>query len=80
MAVPDGNADSSRLGEFVQSVVERYPDRLVWGTDWPHVTEATKPDDAVLMNLLARWIPDEGVRNTILTANASNLYQFDGRR
>lgn len=78
MAVPGGCKDLSRLDDFVGSIAQRYPDRLVWGTDWPHVTEPAKPNDAVLADLLVRWIPDEVLRNAILTANPTSLYQFDG--
>ena len=58
--------------------VEEIPDRLVWGSDWPHPTAKLngKPDDAVLMNLLAVWAPDETVRNRILVENPEKLYGF----
>jgi len=71
-----GEADSDTLGPFVRGLVQRHPDRLVWGTDWPHVTEAHKPDDARLMNLLAAWLPDAGSRQRILVDNPHVLYRF----
>ena len=43
------------------------PERMVWGSDWPHPTEKDKPNDAVLFDLLAEWAPDEAVRNRVLT-------------
>lgn len=59
-----------------QAYVAEAPDRLVWGTDWPHPTTAEKPDDAVLFDLLARWIPDAGLRRRILVENPAKLYGF----
>ena len=50
------------------------PERMVWGSDWPHPTEKDKPDDAVLFDLLSQWIPDEGTRNRILVRNPEALY------
>ena len=53
------------------------PERMVWGSDWPHPTEAaTKPDDAVLFDLLADWAPDEATRHRILVENPATLYGF----
>jgi Predicted metal-dependent hydrolase of the TIM-barrel fold len=53
------------------------PERMVWGSDWPHVTEKEhKPDDAVLFDLLAEWIPDEGARSRVLVDNPASLYCF----
>ncbi len=57
--------------------VEAAPDRLVWGSDWPHPTEeAHKPDDARLFDLLAEWAPDATVRQQILVDNPARLYGF----
>jgi len=53
------------------------PDRLVWGSDWPHPTEEThKPDDARLFDLLAEWVPDAARRHAILVDNPARLYGF----
>jgi predicted TIM-barrel fold metal-dependent hydrolase len=57
---------------WVQSV----PDRLVWGSDWPHVTETHKPDDAFLFDLLSEWVDDEATRERILVTNPAQLYGF----
>ena len=56
----------------------RSPEQLVWGTDWPHPTSKpdAKPDDAVLLDLLLDWAPDEAVRNRILVENPARLYGF----
>lgn len=59
-----------------QALVKAAPERLVWGSNWPHPNEPKKPDDAVLLDLLARWAPDDGVRNRILVENPAALYGF----
>ena len=58
--------------------VEAAPERLVWGSDWPHSTETeSKPDDAVLIDLLARWIDDDATRHQVLVDNPARLYGFN---
>ena len=52
------------------------PERLVWGSDWPHPSPPEKPDDAVLFDLLLDWVPDPAVRNRILVSNPEKLYGF----
>lgn len=76
MAVPHGSGNLGPLGDFVASVQAQFPSRLVWGTDWPHATEAEKPDDATLANLLASWFPDPAARDQILASNPGRLYHF----
>jgi D-galactarolactone isomerase len=46
------------------------------GSHWPHPTEKDKPDDAVLFDLLAVWVPDEATRKRILVQNPEALYGF----
>ena len=57
------------VGGVARAYVARAPERLVWGSDWPHPTERQKPDDAVLFDLSADWAPDEDVRRRILVDN-----------
>ena len=58
--------------------VKHRPDRMVWGSDWPHVNLDGRemPNDGDLLDLLADWAPDAAVRNRILTQNAKALYGF----
>lgn len=53
------------------------PERLVWGSDWPHATEPTPPDDSLLFDLLSSWTPDEATRRQILVSNPEALYGFE---
>jgi D-galactarolactone isomerase len=73
---PPGYADATRVA---QAYVKAAPERLVWGSDWPHPTESSahKPDDAVLFDLLAAWAPDEAIRRRILVDNPQELYGFE---
>lgn len=65
-------------GAVARAYVDVAPDRLVWGSDWPHPTaQPNPPDDAVLFDLMTSWAPDERVRRRILVENAVALYGFD---
>jgi len=70
---PPTYADATPIA---QAYVKAAPERMVWGSDWPHPTEKDKPDDAVLFDLLAQWAPDEAIRNRILVQNPEALYGF----
>jgi D-galactarolactone isomerase len=65
------------LSPVARAYVKAAPERMVWGSDWPHPSEPDiKPDDAVLFDLLAEWAPDEAVRHRILVENPEALYGF----
>ena len=70
---PPTYADSSALA---RAYVDIAPERVVWGTNWPHPGEDPKPDDALLLDLLLDWAPDETVRKRILVENPAMLYDF----
>jgi predicted TIM-barrel fold metal-dependent hydrolase len=74
-AGPPTYADSTRLA---QAFVKLAPQRMVWGSDWPHPTakDDDKPNDATLVDLLAEWAPDEATRRRILVENPAELYGF----
>lgn len=59
-----------------RAYVRAAPERMIWGSDWPHTTAKEKPDDAVLFDLLEAWAPDEATRHRILVENAEALYGF----
>lgn len=67
----------SDLTRFAHALVDVAPDRLVWGSDWPHVLlKKTMPNDGDLVDLIAKWVPDERARNRILVENPERLYGF----
>lgn len=65
-----------RLTTFARELTKRNPERLVWGTDWPHPDVAVLPEDQVLLDVLENWVPDEAVRHRILVDNPAKLYGF----
>ncbi|MDP9600258.1 UNVERIFIED_ORG: putative TIM-barrel fold metal-dependent hydrolase [Variovorax paradoxus] len=63
--------------EIARAWARHAPERIVWGSDWPHPTERTaKPDDAQLFDLLGEWVPDEAARRRVLVDNPARLYDF----
>jgi 2-pyrone-4,6-dicarboxylate lactonase len=64
---------------FARALVETAPDRLVWGSDWPHVKTGWSipmPNDGDLADLLQVWVPDAEVRKRVLVDNPAKLYGF----
>jgi predicted TIM-barrel fold metal-dependent hydrolase len=60
---------------FVHAVVAAAPDRVVWGSDWPHVMlPRPMPNDGDLLDVLAEWVPDATLRQRILVDNPQRLY------
>jgi 2-pyrone-4,6-dicarboxylate lactonase len=58
-------------------LVEKAPDRLLWGSDWPHTFIKTSMlNDGDLFDLFAHWVPDEKIRGRILATNPGKLYDF----
>ena len=73
--------DYPRFGDiapFAQKMIATAPDRMVWGSDWPHPSAREKmPDDGDLADLLAEWAPDAAQRKKILVDNPARLYGFE---
>ena len=74
---------------FAKALIAANPDRIVWGTDWPHPDSVTPPgkkptdvtplyqiDDGRLLNQLPVWAPDPATRKRILVDNPARLYGF----
>ncbi|MFL6728183.1 MAG: amidohydrolase family protein [Sphingomicrobium sp.] len=61
--------------EVIRPVVERYPDRVLWGTDWPHPNmEHRIPDDGQLVDVLPRLAPTAELQRKLLVENPMRLY------
>ncbi len=82
--------DYADVMPLAQALVAANPDRLVWGSDWPHpnsdagrgkplsyITAPFPIDDGLLFNQLAKWVPDAAVRKKILVDNPARLYGFE---
>ena len=65
-----------RLTTFARELVKHNPERLVWGSDWPHPDLAVVPEDQVLLDVLKDWVPDDAARHRILVENPAKLYGF----
>jgi predicted TIM-barrel fold metal-dependent hydrolase len=61
---------------FARALVEAAPERVLWGTDWPHPNVRWMPDDAGLVDLFLHMVPDERVQQRILVDNPARLYGF----
>jgi 2-pyrone-4,6-dicarboxylate lactonase len=62
---------------FHDALLAARPERLLWGSDWPHVhMTRDMPDVGHLIDLFARWTPDEALRRRILVDNPATLYGF----
>ncbi len=68
------------LEPFAAALLAVAPERLLWGSDWPHVMQVKPmPNDGDLLDLLARWVPDAPLRTRILVDNPAALYGFEAR-
>ncbi len=62
---------------FAQTLIERNPERVMWGSDWPHPDHFEgMPNDGDLLDLLLEWAPDEMLRKKILVDNPAELFGF----
>lgn len=71
-AVP-GFADTTPMA---RALIETAPDRMIWGSDYPHLSFADKVGSVELFNLLGRWAPDEATRRRVLVENPQRLFGF----
>ena len=60
---------------FARALVERFPDRVLWGTDWPHPNmKSHVPDDGALVDVIPRIAVSEVLRQRLLVDNPMRLY------
>lgn len=65
----------SDVNELAIKLIKAAPERMLWGSDWPHTgVSDTKPDDAMLFDQLAIWAPDAALRRRILVENPQKVY------
>lgn len=72
----EGGPDYADMAETARALALLAPGRVVWGSDWPHMTERHKPDDSGLLDLLLDWVPDAATRRLVLRDNPAVLYGF----
>ena len=61
---------------FAQALIAAAPERILWGTDWPHPNVKWMPNDGDLVDLLALAAPDFEIQKKILVENPARLYGF----
>jgi 2-pyrone-4,6-dicarboxylate lactonase len=61
---------------FSRKLVSEFPERVLWGTDWPHPNLKEVPDDGVLADLVAQMAPSEAERKALLVDNPARFYGF----
>ena len=75
-----GKLERSRSGplHILSELSAHAPERLLWGSDWPHVNMDGRamPNDGDLVDLIPEWIVEERARQQILVENPSRLYGF----
>ena len=60
---------------FARHVVEQFPDRVLWGTDWPHPNlKGYMPDDGILVDYIPRIAPTADLQRRLLVDNPLQLY------
>ena len=73
----DGDLPYVDMRPLNDAVIAANPQRLVWGSDWPHViVKKQMPHDADLCDLLGDWVVDANLRKSILVDNPCILYDF----
>lgn len=81
--------DYADMAPLAKALIAANPDRILWGSDWPHPAGSTSPvrplnevtpytliDDGRLLNQLPIWAPDAKIREKILVENPARLYRF----
>ena len=63
---------------FGRRIVELFPDRVLWGTDWPHPNmKSHMPDDGHLVDMIPRIAPTAELQQKLLVTNPMRLYWSD---
>jgi 2-pyrone-4,6-dicarboxylate lactonase len=73
ISVAAGFADAAPMA---RALIEAAPDRILWGSDYPHLSFAERVRSVELFNLLGRWAPDDATRRSILVDNPQRLFGF----
>jgi predicted TIM-barrel fold metal-dependent hydrolase len=62
---------------MAQALIEVAPDRIMWGTDWPHPNKyEVNPNDGDLVNAFGEWVTDESLRRKIMVDTPDSFYRF----
>jgi len=61
---------------LARTLVQAFPERCLWASNWPHPGRSPAPDDMAMLDLLSEWALDDNVRRRILVDNPARLYGF----
>ena len=61
---------------FAKSLIDNAPDRVIWGTDWPHPNVRIMPNDGDLVDLVPLYAPEPAIRKKLLVDNPVRLFKF----
>jgi predicted TIM-barrel fold metal-dependent hydrolase len=62
---------------MAQALIEAAPERILWGTDWPHPNKyVANPNDADLVDAFGDWVSEDGMRRKIMVDTAAAFYRF----
>ncbi|MBU4609275.1 amidohydrolase family protein [Achromobacter sp. GG226] len=77
---PEHRVSDPTLTPLARSFIDNAPERVIWGSDWPHATSSAGthpwPDDAEQLDCLAHWAQTPARLQQILVDNPSTLYDF----
>jgi 2-pyrone-4,6-dicarboxylate lactonase len=63
---------------FAKALIDNAPDRVLWGTDWPHPNVKIMPNDGEIVDLVPLYAPDPAVQKKLLVDNPARLFKFNG--
>ncbi len=70
--------DYSDVIPFARTLVERFPHRVLWGSDWPHPNmHSHMPDDGALVDVIPEIAPTEALQKALLVDNPMRLFWKD---
>ena len=70
-----GPVDYDDVVPFGRRLVEAFPDRVLWGTDWPHPNmKSHTPDDGKLVDFIPKIAPTAALQHKLLVDNPNRLY------
>jgi len=61
---------------FARQLIEAAPDRILWGTDWPHPNVKVMPNDGDIVDLIPLYAPDPAIQRKLLVTNPERLFKF----
>ena len=71
--------DFADVAPITRALYEAAPERVIWGTDWPHIRHEAVGNAGALLDLFAAWFPENADRQRVLVDNPARLFGFDVR-